>query len=43
MIISDNFKAFKAQGVNIFCKVNGLKLNCTLERSPWWGGAGGGG
>ena len=42
MIISDNFKAFKAQGVNIFCKVNGLKLKCILERSLWWGGGWGG-
>ena len=24
MIISDNFKAFKAQGVKVFCKVNSV-------------------
>ena len=38
MIISDNFKAFKAQSVKIFCKVNSIKCKFILERSPWWGG-----
>ena len=37
MIISDNFKAFKAQSVNFFCKVNSIKWKFISERSPWWG------
>ena len=37
MIVSDNFKAFKAQSVKVFCKVNSIKWKFTLERSPWWG------
>ena len=32
--ISDNFKAFKAQGVKIFCKVNSIKWTFILERFP---------
>ena len=38
MIISDNFKAFEAQSVKIFCKVNSIKWKFILERSPWCGG-----
>ena len=37
MIISDNFKAFKAQSVKIFCKINSIKWKSILERSPWCG------
>ena len=38
MIISNNFKAFKAQTVKIFCKFNNVKWKFILERSPWCGG-----
>ena len=38
MIIRGNFKAFKAQGANIFCEVNNRKWKfIILERSPGWG------
>ena len=35
MIISGNFKAFQAQSLTFFCKVNGIKWKFILERSPW--------
>ena len=38
MIISDNFEAFKAQSVKMFCKVNGIKIKFILERSRYWWG-----
>ena len=38
LIISDNFKSFKAQTVKNFITANNISWEFIVELSPWWGG-----
>ena len=37
LVISDNFKSFKAREVKYYLKENRVKWTFILEKSPWWG------